>query len=164
LRRLFSEGAGVIEIEKPWYSFLTEPPDADVSGCIEALYADEQDEPQMAVLNLYHYANGQSKWGHGIRHPSQPHRWWAQHPEYIRWRFVGPPVPEKTDDKTIFVWRFRDAPGELRAYSMHGGDEDWVVLLPEDVDGWPFTHQAFGSQVSEHPLPDGRMVLIAAHA
>lgn len=30
----------------------------------------------------------------------------------------------------IRVWRFDDAPEELRDLSHHGGDEDWLALIP----------------------------------
>lgn len=30
----------------------------------------------------------------------------------------------------IRIWRFEDAPEELRYLSTNGGDEDWVALIP----------------------------------
>jgi len=30
----------------------------------------------------------------------------------------------------IRVWAWKDAPEELKALSQHGGDEDWLALLP----------------------------------
>jgi hypothetical protein len=30
----------------------------------------------------------------------------------------------------ISIWRFHEAPEELRALSPHGGDEDWLAELP----------------------------------
>jgi len=66
----------------------------------------------------------------------------------------------------ILVWRFEDAPEELQRLSPHGGDEDWVAVLPPGV-GWPAWAEigAFGSKdVTAEILPDGRLVLIGAHA
>lgn len=37
------------------------------------------------------------------------------------------------DAKTVKVWRWADAPDELRRLSRHGGDEDWVVYVPAEV-------------------------------
>jgi hypothetical protein len=153
--------------EKPWYSFLTEPPDASASGCVEALFVDEQDEPQMAVLHLHHYVEKGSRWGHNTPHPTQPYRWITHHPEYIRWRYRGPVVPTPEEQGTAsLVWRFRDAPGELAALSDHGGDEDWVILMPEGENHpWMFDgSRVLGESFSRYPLPDGRLVTIYAHA
>ncbi len=69
----------------------------------------------------------------------------------------------------IKVWRFDDAPEEYRALSEHGGDEDWVALLPpgyvDDYIGWMEDGSSFGCcNVSSHTLPDGWQVRIGAHA
>ena len=42
----------------------------------------------------------------------------------------------------IQVWRFHEAPEALQLLSTHGGDEDWLAVVPraalEDVaDDWP---------------------------
>jgi hypothetical protein len=73
------------------------------------------------------------------------------------------------DDKAIIVWAFHDAPADLRALSTHGGDEDWLAVLPagfgESLPMWMEDGTSFGCcGVSEHPLPDGRRVVIGAHA
>jgi hypothetical protein len=69
----------------------------------------------------------------------------------------------------ILIWRFHDAPEEYRNLSEHGGDEDWIAVLPAAMAGawipWLESGSSFGCcDVSEHPLPDGRKVLIGAHA
>lgn len=33
----------------------------------------------------------------------------------------------------IKVWHFYDAPEEYRALSGHGGDEDWLAFVPDEV-------------------------------
>lgn len=33
----------------------------------------------------------------------------------------------------ILVWRFYDAPEEYRALSGHGGDEDWLAFVPDEI-------------------------------
>ena len=34
----------------------------------------------------------------------------------------------------IRVWPFGDAPEEYQALSTHGGDEDWVVVIPREYE------------------------------
>lgn len=69
---------------------------------------------------------------------------------------------------TILVWAWRDAPTQYRALSTHGGDEDWVAVVPAGmVDRYiPWLeHGPFGvCDISRHDLPDGRRVFIGAHA
>ncbi len=74
-----------------------------------------------------------------------------------------------TADRTCLkVWAFGQAPAELRALSTHGGDEDWLALVPPDVptpSDWFDDGGSFGcSSVSTHDLPDGWTVYIGAHA
>lgn len=65
----------------------------------------------------------------------------------------------------IVVWRFYDAPEEFKRLSGHGGDEDWLALLPDDdVPMWMEGGDFGCCDVSEHRLPDGRLVVIGAHA
>lgn len=69
----------------------------------------------------------------------------------------------------IQIWRFDEAPKEYQDLSEHGGDEDWVALLPASFDGeiitWLEDGSSFGCcSVSEHKLSDGRIVRIGAHA
>lgn len=68
----------------------------------------------------------------------------------------------------ILVWEFYRAPQEYRDLSPHGGDEDWVALLPaewkDNTPSW-IEMGSFGCcDVSQHELPDGRVVCIGAHA
>jgi hypothetical protein len=70
------------------------------------------------------------------------------------------------------VWVFHQAPEPLKALSEHGGDEDWLLLIPARYDGdffcriaWAESGTAFGRyDVSEHLLPNGWEVRIGAHA
>ena len=69
----------------------------------------------------------------------------------------------------ILVWRFHEAPIELRDLSPHGGDEDWLAVIPPDMEvpNWIDSGSAFGAcDVSEHahPTKDGWKVCIGAHA
>jgi hypothetical protein len=71
--------------------------------------------------------------------------------------------------RPIQVWKWTQAPKEYRALSMHGGDEDWVALVPQELIqesiGWMEEGTSFGCcSVSEHPLPSGDVVRIGAHA
>ena len=74
-------------------------------------------------------------------------------------------------DDIIFVWPWRNAPEQYRALSTHGGDEDWVVFVAKQLDGWnPFYFaegtgylMGFGHEET-HRLEDGSVVYIYAHA
>lgn len=71
--------------------------------------------------------------------------------------------------KPIQIWRFKEAPEEFRTLSDHGGDEDWLALIPPHLaDEWiPWLEEntSFGCfRVSKHKLPDGSVVKIGAHS
>jgi hypothetical protein len=75
--------------------------------------------------------------------------------------------------KVIKVWRFQDAPQRLRKLSRHGGDEDWIVLVPKHLDNrridpwdcWWRQTPLFGDWfLQEERLPNGDIVMITAHA
>lgn len=70
----------------------------------------------------------------------------------------------------FLIWEFQNAPEELRALSRHGGDEDWLAVV-NAADAWAFEElvgesgSRFGCcDVSRHPLTDGRLCFIGAHA
>lgn len=70
-------------------------------------------------------------------------------------------------DRAMLVWQFDDAPERFRALSPHGGDEDWVALIPPDYDCVPWAENgtAFGCcRVSVHDVGHGWTVRIGAHA
>lgn len=78
----------------------------------------------------------------------------------------------------ICMWRFHDAPHQLRGLSEHGGDEDWVAYIPKRYEGELLVDVMFeqdcGSQgfsryfgccdISKHTLHNGDVVYIGAHA
>ena len=69
----------------------------------------------------------------------------------------------------IVVFAFDQAPRALRALSNHGGDEDWLAIVPPrfrgQYIGWLQEGSSFGCcSVSEHELPSGHVVHIGAHA
>lgn len=68
---------------------------------------------------------------------------------------------------TILVWSFHAAPEKYRNLSPHGGDEDWIALLPPGmmIPAWMDEGTAFGCfSVSETQLDDGHTIVIGAHA
>ncbi len=70
--------------------------------------------------------------------------------------------------KTIYVWRFDDAPKKYRELSPHGGDEDWLAYVPGSLKDewipWLEPNSSFGvCDVSKHPF-DGGHVHIGAHS
>ena len=69
----------------------------------------------------------------------------------------------------IKIWRWQDAPEELKALSDHGGDEDWVALIPPELKdtyiGFLEEGTSFGCcDVKEYLLLDGHILKIGAHA
>lgn len=70
------------------------------------------------------------------------------------------------------VYRFSEAPAELRALSENGGDEDWLVVVPREwLTGWdgtgPLTwidRMASCNDPDRYDLPDGRIVFIGSHS
>jgi hypothetical protein len=75
------------------------------------------------------------------------------------------------DDKCIKIWSWDNAPDYLKNLSEHGGDEDWVAVLPPSYQEQyiPFLEDgsSFGyCEVSrhEHPRLKGYQVRIGAHA
>lgn len=81
-------------------------------------------------------------------------------------QFVPVTVPEI--ERAVIVWRYADAPESLRVLSPHGGDEDWLALVPPSERGWIGWAEMgtpFGvCNVSETALPYGFRVFIGAHA
>lgn len=70
----------------------------------------------------------------------------------------------------IKIWAFHDAPAEYRALSSHGGDEDYLALIPKEwIETQPIPvwleYGSFGvCDISHHELSDGSVVCIGAHA
>lgn len=72
--------------------------------------------------------------------------------------------------QAALVWRFHEAPKELRALSTNGGDEDWLVEIPKEWEekyftGWIDTLDAgLQPRGHKHPSKPGWMVYIGAHS
>lgn len=74
-----------------------------------------------------------------------------------------------SEEHMIRVWPFYRAPEHLRALSQHGGDEDWLALVPLSVETpeWLTSTGYFGfggCSVSEREMADGSRVYIGVHA
>jgi len=140
------------------------PPPEHASGCIEALGPDDN----WHKVHLFHYVKGGSKWGYCTKTYCEHGEQETQHPDFEFWRWLGPQTPSPAEQgSAIMVWAFYSAPGYLRSLSTHGGDEDWVGLLPhgESPPSWMWDGTGFGCcSVDEHKLDDGRLVCIGAHA
>lgn len=63
----------------------------------------------------------------------------------------------------ILVWNFDDAPTELQALSPHGGDEDWLALVPAENASRYIDWLDDDDHVSKHELPNGSVVYIVSH-
>ena len=80
-------------------------------------------------------------------------------------------MPE--DANTIKLWLWKDAPEEYKRLSGHGGDEDYVLLIPPAVlktkggnallSALTSYHTSLGWP-EEHRLEDGSVLIIFAHA
>lgn len=88
----------------------------------------------------------------------------------------GAPAEEMNDHIRLYAWR--DAPANYQNLSGHGGDEDWVLVVPAELRSaayWPWGISqvidgeegsyldGFG-HVDRHELPAGDLVIIFAHA
>ena len=71
------------------------------------------------------------------------------------------------NDRAIYVWSFYDAPAFLQRMSEHGGDEDWIVVMPSGHSALEWCHwlncMSHGEEPSRYDLPCGAVVFIAAH-
>lgn len=151
---------------RPWHEWSDAPPPDSASGHVEGEYVDGNGELDYAVLHQFHHADV-SLWGFGTGGWREG-TYKVNHPKFHRWRYLGPVVPPTgMQGRAVLVWEFCDAPGELKAFSRHGGDEDWIALVPVGVapPAWAESGTRFGCcDVSEHAYEDGRTVLIGAHA
>ena len=69
----------------------------------------------------------------------------------------------------IIIWKWANAPEEYRVLSPHGGDEDWVIEIPESLQWYSGILFPEGSRwgccsISQHESDDGLLILIGAHA
>jgi hypothetical protein len=147
-----------------WILWEDKEPDQCNSGSIEALYYYDG-LPIIQKLYLYHYATGESKWGYSNRGESGD--WKTFHPKFYKWRYINGTIPSAIQQSnSILVWRWNDAPGELRSHSTHGGDEDWVALIPKDIEipSWMDCEPFSICRMETEELDDGRRVVITAHA
>ena len=46
-------------------------------------------------------------------------------------------IGDESDLRCIAIWDWANAPECLKKESPHGGDEDWVALIPERLMGRP---------------------------
>ena len=68
----------------------------------------------------------------------------------------------------IKIYRFEDAPEELKMLSTNGGDEDWIAIIPPSLQdeyiSWFDAGTSFGfGCVEVHMLENGNKVLIGCH-
>lgn len=158
--RAYAEGVKAATTPAPtWHDFATDAPPACGYGCVVATSPDIPGEHR---VYLVHTHDG-SVWCHDGADGR------AARVDYDRWRWDGETPTAERQGTAILVWRWDDAPGELRTLSDHGGDEDWLALIPaalaDEWIGWMESGGSFGCcRVSEHDLPDGRRVRIGAHA
>ena len=64
------------------------------------------------------------------------------------------------------VWQFKDAPNELQQISTHGGDEDYLALIPSKIENeWfhCFETDGFGNFINSYQTNLGK-IKIGAHS
>jgi hypothetical protein len=153
--------------DRPWNEWSDAPPPQNAAGHIEGEFVLDGNVTATDRLYCYCYADERGMlWGYSTG-SFRDDNFKTHHPKFHRWRYTGPRVPtQEAQGKAIFVWRFWDAPGELRALSPHGGDEDWLALCPDgDIPSWMECDTSFAAcDASTCELPDGRWVVIGAHA
>lgn len=143
-----------------WEDFI---PPTDASGSVEAIWYFDGNQLR-SVIRLYHYVDGTSKWGYSTKVDG---KWKTEHPPFFRWRYINEEIPSlEQQGSSILVWHWNDAPGKLRSHSTHGGDEDWVALIPVgmEVPFWMESGSFSISSSDEIKLEDGRILIITAHA
>ena len=85
--------------------------------------------------------------------------------------FLIPEFRISCDKPPIVVWRFEDAPEDLRGLVENDGDEDWLAVVPAYFieDGgipWIDCCSGFDSlcEPEKHQLASGDVVYIGTHA
>ncbi len=79
-------------------------------------------------------------------------------------------IQPRHTETLIRVWRFEDAPDELKALSNHGGDEDWLAYVPRVLDATfiPWLEADSGGfgpcDIQKIKITGGGRVFIGAHA
>lgn len=68
----------------------------------------------------------------------------------------------------IQIWAFDDAPEEYKEKSPHGGDEDWLAIVPAGIDAESILWMEAGTPFapcdsSFELLPNGDTLVISAH-
>ena len=68
----------------------------------------------------------------------------------------------------IKIYKFNDAPEELKKLFTNGGDEDWIAIIPPSLQDeyipWFEAGISFGfGRVEVHMLENGNNVLIVYH-
>jgi hypothetical protein len=62
----------------------------------------------------------------------------------------------------VVVLDYYDAPEELRAFSSHGGDEDFILIHEGDIVVWSYRLVICGEDT--HEIGDGYYITITSHA
>ncbi|VVB53015.1 Uncharacterised protein [uncultured archaeon] len=67
---------------------------------------------------------------------------------------------------SMLLWKFRDAPIELQELSEHGGDEDYILVVPNGVNApvWADEPGPLGSSSVQVIIRESYTIYIGAHA
>lgn len=76
-------------------------------------------------------------------------------------------------DKTVYIFNFDNAPHKLQSLSEHGGDEDIIILVPEELSDYYLfreidscaTNAYYGTYIFDKDSKFNQyLILIGAHA
>ena len=69
-------------------------------------------------------------------------------------------------DSNMHLWHFHDAPEEYRALSDHGGDEDYILFVPDNIDTpyWAHDTGPLGTCAVQTAKVMGGTIYIGAHS
>lgn len=83
-------------------------------------------------------------------------KWWAH---YFPLDIIFPQCEctNKGLPKTMLVWRFHDAPWQLKSLSENGGDDDFLTFIPYGIE-WDCS-----PAYEQYNLPDGSKVIVGHH-
>lgn len=80
-------------------------------------------------------------------------------------------LPESLEDikAPCTIWKFENAPEDLKKYASQGGDEDWLVELPPlsnelGLDRWMLAIDSTRDPIElDHPTKKGWQILVGCH-
>lgn len=92
---------------------------------------------------------------------------WGERDEAVVWTCFSSTRNLRQSPLCAKIYLWDEAPMRLKALSNHGGDEDWLAVLPRRFGNCPLLHTGTNfapCRASKYKLRDGRTIRIGAHA